>query len=329
MKLFITGATGFVGSSVMRRFFNANVEIHALVRRSSDFWRIQDIAEEISIHYGDISSYQSTSDLLHNVKPDVVINCSGLVSGFGINDQDLVIQSNLVNTINLVNASIKADVNTFINTGSSYECGFSSTGISMKRCNNDPIGLYGIAKKAETEYLKMVSKNYSKRYITARLFTPYGFFDKTSRLVPYVISSLLLGKEPIIKNPSAGRDFIFLNDIANVYYILSMASDSLIDFYSLNIGTGNLTRVLEIKSMIYGLLGLAFDHDLQDVEVASNEYLYADKRDIAKMQSLLSIKFTPLKEGLQKTVKWFRENIDNYDNNGMIRRNGGVSKSGF
>ena len=312
MKVFISGGTGFIGSNVVRRFLEGNAEIHILARKSSNLWRIQDIEDQINLHYGDLSSSPVLERIISTIGPDVVINCSGIVKGFSLGDQDLVIQSNLVNTVNLVNASIKSKVDTLIHTGSAYECGFSQHPITNMNCEGSPIGLYGVIKRAESEYIKLVSKSYSKKYINFRLFTPYGFFDSPFRLIPYVIISLIFGKVPDINNPNAGRSFVFIRDVANIYYATAKNSERLNGISSVNLGTQDLVKVSELTSLLYQFFGLDYTSGGRNGD-ACNEYLYPDSKEVTDLLSSLSIKLTPLQDGLARTVKWFRDNMHFYD----------------
>ena len=208
MKTLIFGGTGFIGSNVMRYFLKNGNEIHTMIRHTSNKWRIDDLINQINIHEGDLKSDRRIESVVSSVRPDIVINCSGLVKGYDIDDQEGVIQENFQNTVNLVNACVKSNVEVFINSGSAKECGYSEVAILNDKCGGNPVGLYGIVKKAERLYVDMISKKYKKRYLTARLFTPFGYYDSETRLIPYVILSLIDKKEPLIRNSGGGTGFL-------------------------------------------------------------------------------------------------------------------------
>jgi len=311
VKVLIAGSSGFIGSNVVRYFIDENIEVHALLRKTSSLWRIRDIIRDLNIHHVDLSSYNDTEDIIKGIRPDAVINCSGIVSGFGLDDQSHVVQSNLVNTINLVNASLRVNVERFINTGSAYECGFSPIPLN-KNCSGEPIGLYGITKKAEDEYIKMISGRYSRNYITARLFTPYGPFDKDSKLIPHGIISCINGKPIYLKNPNDGRDFVAVNDVAKIYYLLIKNLDVSFVGHSVNIGTGILTKVSEVTSLISGIFGMG-DQFALDNDPEIGRTLFANLQEMLELERKLSFHFIDLKSGLNETVKWFKDNINKYN----------------
>ena len=306
MKVFITGATGFIGSNVLKYFFNRGDEIHILLREGSNKWRLENNVSSINTHIGDLTCYHSVESILSNVNPDIVINCSGLVKGFAITDQENVIQSNFVGTVNLVNACIRSNVEILISTGSAYECGFSGNSLPNNGCTGEPIGLYGIVKKAEKEYVAMISQKYKKKYLTARLFTPFGFFDSSFRLVPYLILSILDGKIPKIKTPNSGRDFIFANDIGKIFYNMVTNDEVLQNNTVVNIATGKLTKVNEIVKMLFEIAGLDYMPDYS-LDRTSNQYLYAEYREVNELLAKLHVRTSPLFQSLERTFNWFKE----------------------
>ena len=320
MKILIFGSSGFVGSNVTRYFSNNGEEVHVCLKDDSNTWRIEDLLDNIIIHKGDLSLTNNIESVISLVRPDVVINCAGIVAGFGVEDQDGVIQKNFVNTVNLVNTCVKLSINHLINTGSAYECGFSNNPIVGKECSNAPIGLYGIAKKAEREYIDMIAKKFEKKYVTLRLFTPFGFFDSPMRLVPYIILSLVNNRTPHIKNPFSGRDFIYMDDVCKLYYALSKKPEVIENRTVFNLGTGKLTKVIEIAKYLFSLGNVNYVEPSVNVD-SSVEYLYAAKEDTSRILSALNLTYTPLAEALQSTFNWFIQNKDSYTfpmNNGVI-----------
>jgi nucleoside-diphosphate-sugar epimerase len=311
MKALIFGSSGFVGSNVTRYFLNTGEEVHVCLRTDSNTWRIKDFLENLVIHRGDLSSRSDIESVITSIKPDVVINCAGIVAGFGVGDQEGVIQKNFVNTVNLVNTCVKLNVNQLINTGSAYECGFSNNPISRHECSNAPIGLYGITKKAEREYIDMIAKKFEKKYFTLRLFTPFGPFDSPIRLIPYIILSLSYNRTPHIENPLSGRDFIYINDVSKIYYALSKKPEVIENGSVFNLGTGKMTKVIEIAKYLFGLANANYFEPTINVG-GSVDYLYADQGDTSQVLSELNMTFTSLEESLQKTFDWFIQNKNYY-----------------
>ena len=320
MKVLIFGSSGFIGSNITRYFLENEEEVHVCLKNDSNTWRIKDLLEDLIIHRGDLSSSNDIESVILSVRPDVVINCAGIVAGFGVEDQESVIQKNFVNTVNLANTCVKFNVNQLINTGSAYECGFSNNPIIGNECSNAPIGLYGITKKAEREYIDMIAQKFQKKYITLRLFTPFGSFDSPIRLIPYIILSLAHNISPHIRNPSSGRDFIYIGDVSKVYYALTKKPEVIHNETVFNLGTGRMTKVIEIAKYLFSLANVNYVEPTINIG-GSPECLYTNQQDINQILSELNLTFTPLAEALRRTFEWFIQNKRYYTfpiNNGVI-----------
>lgn len=311
MKVLIFGSSGFVGSNITRYFAKNDEEVHICLRNDSNTWRIKDLLKDLIIHSGDLSWQDEIESIISSVRPDVVINCSGIVAGLGIKDQDYVIQKNFINTVNLANACVKLSVDELINTGSAYECGFSNNPVIGNECTNSPIGLYGITKRAEREYIDMIAQKFERKYITLRLFTPFGSFDSPIRLIPYIILSLLNGEIPTIKNPYSGRDFIYMDDVNRVFYALAKEPEIIQARHVFNLGTGKMTKVLDIARNIFSIANVEYVEPTTD-KTGSMEYLYGDQQESYLTQSMLNLTFTPLADALKRTFNWFVQNKNYY-----------------
>ena len=311
MKVLIFGSSGFIGSNVTRYFLENEEEVHVCLKYDSNTWRIKDLLKDLIIHSGDLSSRNDIESIISSVRPDVVINCAGIVAGFGVKDQEGVIQKNFVNTVNLANTCVDFNVDQLINTGSAYECGFSKNPITGNECLNAPIGLYGITKKAEREYIDMIAQKFEMKYITLRLFTPFGFFDSPIRLVPYIILSLAYNRTPYIKNPFSGRDFIYIEDVSKIYYALSKKPEVIENGTVFNLGTGKMTKVIEIAKYLFSLANVNYVEPTINKD-GSAVYLYTDQQDTHRILSELNLTLTPLAKALQRTFDWFIQNKNYY-----------------
>lgn len=313
-KVLIFGSSGFIGSNVTRFFLQKGEEVHVCLRDHADTWRINDLIGNLTVHNGDLSLKNDIESILFSVKPDVVINCTGIVAGFDIQDQNNVIQKNFVNTVNLVNVCINSKVDELINTGSAYECGFSNGPIISNKCLNAPIGLYGITKRAEREYIDMIAQRFEKRYFTLRLFTPYGPFDSPIRLIPYIIKSLINNVTPHIHNPFSARDFIYIKDVSKIFYTLAKKPEIIENCSVVNIGTGKNTEVIDIVKILFRISGVDYKQP-NNYNLGSIEYLYADLFESEKILSKFNTTLTPLEEALKQTYEWFVQNKNFYTSN--------------
>lgn len=79
-KALITGITGQTGSYLAELLLSKGYEVHGIIRRSSNFntGRINHIFDNLHLHYGDLSSINSITNTIQNVKPDEVYNLGAM-----------------------------------------------------------------------------------------------------------------------------------------------------------------------------------------------------------------------------------------------------------
>src|SRR6266545_2042964 len=100
-RALVTGATGFIGSHLVRRLVELGADVHAVSRRT----RVLK-ADDITWHLGDLRISETTAELFRAAKPDVVFHLASLVTG--ARDVRLALptmESNLSSVVNLLTAA--------------------------------------------------------------------------------------------------------------------------------------------------------------------------------------------------------------------------------
>ena len=123
-RVLITGGTGFIGSNFVYKFLELGHDIHLTVRPESNFWRIESAKNKIKLHYVDLTKSEEVNKLIFGLKPQIILH----FAAYGVyprkqRDTKKMIDTNLIGTINLVNACKKIKFDCFINTGSTSEYG--------------------------------------------------------------------------------------------------------------------------------------------------------------------------------------------------------------
>ena len=77
MKILILGANGMLGSRISKTFSDSKYKIFATLRKKKVFKKIKNIKFQYNI---DVTKKTKIKNLLLKIKPDVVINCTGLLS---------------------------------------------------------------------------------------------------------------------------------------------------------------------------------------------------------------------------------------------------------
>jgi len=305
----ITGATGFVGSCLTHRLVRVDCDLHIIKREQSNIWRIKDILNRVAVHNVDLIDGDSLEKLVKNIAPEIIFH-TATYGGYPFQkDVNKIIQTNIMGTINLVNACLKVGFSIFINTGSSSEYGIKSKPMNETDLL-EPNNNYGVAKASPTLFCQAKARSEKLPIVTLRLFSPYGYYEELTRLVPSVIISCLTGKNPKVSSPEPVRDFIFIEDVLDAYVKAANVPNAGGEIF--NIGYGQQHSVGEVVNKIIKLTGGKVNPEWGVIPKRINEPTIW-QADISKAKNIL--KWKPkcnLEKGLNKTVKWFKENLSLY-----------------
>jgi nucleoside-diphosphate-sugar epimerase len=304
-KVLITGATGFIGANLTRTFLEKGADVSILTREKSNKWRIEDILCNLSEYCVDLTDRQELEKAISHIHPEIILH-TAVYGGFPFQkDFKKTFETNLIATINLLETCEKTGFELFINTGSSSEYGIKKEPIKESDILR-PLTHYGISKALATLFCRMQSKP-GLPVVTLRLFSPYGYYEEPTRLIPSVILSCLKGESPRVSSPNPVRDFIFVEDVVDAYLKVVENKDRVGDEL-FNIGYGVQYSVEEVVNKIIFLTGNRVKPEWGSVSNARVEPQIW-QADISKAKDFL--KWVPeysLDKGLDKTIKWFGEN---------------------
>jgi nucleoside-diphosphate-sugar epimerase len=308
----ITGAAGFIGSAVLRRCLIEGMRVHCIIPAACDNWRIQEALKQVKIHHVDLLEEEKLAETVSSVKPEIVFH----LAAYGVygheNNSRNIIRTNFEGTVNLVN-SFSKDNNfpIFVNTGSVFEYG-SKKNILRESDILEPATDYGISKAAATIYCQGISRRENLPITTLRLFTPYGYYEAESRLIPSVIISCLKRISPKVSDPGILRNFIFIDDVVEAY-IKAVKNIDQAKGQVINIAGTAQHALKEVVEEIIRLSGANLNVEWRALE-ARNIEMGMFKADIGKARKLLAWQpVVNLESGLKNTVSWFKNNIHFYN----------------
>ena len=287
MKCLVTGATGFVGANLVRALLQRSNEVYIIARESSDDWRISHIQDSLTILYGDLTDRDGVFDLVAMIRPDIIFHVA-TYGGFPLQlNKEMMIGTNLIGTMNLLDAAVKYDVGQFINTGSSSEYGLKNEPMR----ENDicqPVNFYGVTKLAATTYCTMIGETLQYPVCTLRLFSPYGEFEDSSRLYPCIKKALISGQRPRLSQPDCVRDFISIQKVCQIY--LKMAEAKYPPGAIINVGSGRQQTIREFYAKIAYSMGISLEPIWGEAPPRTVEPRRWEA-DISKLKSLIGIEF--------------------------------------
>ena len=302
-NILITGGTGFVGANLVRRLVKEKNNLHLIIRKNYDKWRIKDISKNVNFHYVDLNNQKEVEKVVNKVNPKIIYHLAAY--GNYLEESRKNLETDIFGTLNLLNACNEIGYDVFINTGSSSEYGMKNR--AMKESDLiEPNSYYAIAKATQSLLSQYLGRDKGLPIITLRLFSVYGPYEMYHRLIPTLIKNSLNGKDLKLASPKTARDFIFVEDVVDAYIKASRMPK--LAGHIFNIGTGKQSSLKEIVSIII---------NLTNSKAKQKWGTYPDRSfdasiwvaDISKANRML--KWYPkhnLRQGLKKTIDWFKKN---------------------
>jgi nucleoside-diphosphate-sugar epimerase len=308
-KILITGATGFVGACLTEDLVREGHQVSIIARSTSNKWRLKKVINDIRSIDIDLCNEDDVIKTVREVNPALIFHLA-TYGGFHFQQETAqIINTNVIGTVNLVTACSQIDYQCLVNVSSSSEYGPKNE--PMKETDLlEPINTYGVMKASATLYCQMAAKTLKRPIVTVRIFSPYGYYDDKSRLIPSVILACLQRENPRLASGNAVRDFIFIEDVISLLKKVSQHENPSGKIF--NGGSGKQHSVAEIVEMIIKKTGGKVIPEWGSVPGRSS--------DTAKWEANMGFvnkelqwepKFT-LESGLLKTVEWFNNNLDLY-----------------
>ena len=305
-KILVTGGAGFIGSHLVDRLIKEDHEVVVLDNFSSG--NIENLKHHLqsgmfNLVKGDVRSSDKVKEAIRNV--DAVFHLAAIVSvPLSVENPVLVNDVNVAGTLNLLEASSKADVQRFIYASSSAVYGEVDRLPIDERRPTSPISPYAVSKLAAEHYCKVFFQNYGLDTLCFRYFNVYGprqAGDSYSGVITQFINRLKHRKPPIIYGDgNQTRDFVYINDVVEANMLALKCRHC--SGEAINVGTGKPTTINELTNLLTESFGQS---RVKLVYKAARE---GDVRhshaDIGKAERILGYepKIT-LKEGIRTLLK--------------------------
>jgi nucleoside-diphosphate-sugar epimerase len=217
-----------------------------------------------------------------------------------------VVAANVVGTLRLLELATALEVRRLVYCGSCFEYG-SGRGLvesTLPRPQSD----YAASKSAAWLLAHSYSRRHGLSLVSLRPFTVYGPLESPYRLVPATIMGALDGRRIELTRGEQTRDFVYVDDAVGAFAAAS--SDAAIEG-TFNVCTGVETAVAELAQCVVELAG-AGEVDLGALPYRDNELWNLSGDPSAAADGLSWRAATPLREGLERTIEWFREHRDRH-----------------
>jgi len=305
-RVIVTGATGFIGANLARRLLTDGHEIHLLVRDGHQPWRIEGIKTQVQLHTVDMTDAEAMVRVVAGVRPDWVFHLSAHGAYSWQSDLQGMVRTNIIGTINLVEACLKTGFDAFVNAGSSSEYGYKDHPPAETECL-DPNSYYAVTKASATMYCRYTAKLRGVSLVTLRFYSVYGPYEEPGRLIPMLVLNGRAGCLPPLVNPDIARDFVYVGDAVEACLLAATRPDQEPGSVY-NVGTGVQTSIREVASVARRVMGINAKPEWGSMpdRAWDTSVWVADNRTIRSRLGW-EPRYT-FEEGFCQTVRWFDDN---------------------
>jgi CDP-glucose 4,6-dehydratase len=309
---FVTGATGLVGSWLVRRLAESGADLVCLVRDwvpQSELVR-SGVLESVKVVRGDVRDQATIERALGEYEISTVIHLAAqTIVPIANRNPVSTWETNVQGTWALLEACRRSPMVKQIVMASSDKAYGDSEVLpydeDMPLRGRYP---YDASKSCSDIIAQSYAASFNLPVVVTRCGNFYGGGDLNwNRIVPGTIRSVLRGERPVIRSDGEYvRDYFYVEDGAAAYMLLAerLAADATLAGKAFNFSNETQITVLDIARKILELMDSDLEPDVRNE--ATNEirhqYLSAERaRRELNWQPLFS-----LDEGLQKTIEWYR-----------------------
>lgn len=245
----MTGATGYIGSHILRHLLDEGWSVSIIAQPEFGYVNIEDVRDRITIfeYNCDINALIEFFKLKN---ADVVFHlAAAIITNYKPEQIPTLIQSNVQFGTEILEAMKLSKTKLFVGTGSYWQ--------NYKSDTYSPVDLYAASKEAFEKVLQYYVDAHEVRAITLRLFDVYGEDDKRPKLLNLL--KHIAGTERSI-DISPGEqllDMVHISDVSTAYLC---AYEWLVNNPNINnevysICTGNLINLKEMIALFEQILG--------------------------------------------------------------------------
>jgi nucleoside-diphosphate-sugar epimerase len=249
----------------------------------------------------DLTDADAIARAVSRIQPDAIYHVAGYASGS--RSLEAVFPSlnhNLVAVVNVLFAAAKSGCGLVLLAGSLEE----PQPVAEEPVPTSP---YAAAKHAAGSFGRMFVALHQLPVVNLRVFMVYGpgQTDQT-KLVPYVVTSLLRGESPKLSSGTRRVDWVYVEDVADAFLTAAQRPD--LAGETLDIGSGELVTVRSVVEQIAGMVGAVVQPNFGTLPDRPLETERA--ADVEQTRERLGWqRRTSLAEGLSATIEWFGDEV--------------------
>ena len=309
----VTGANGFVGSHLMRELIIQGATVLGVVKNTTPLHPLlKEYKDRFVFYKTSLLDLDAINKLLQEHKVSVIYHLAGqAIVEIGQDSPVGTFEVNVRGTWNILEAARVNKVKKIIIASTTHVYGDNPNLPYKEEYFPQPSRPYETSKACADLLAQSYADTYNMQVEIPRFVNIYGPGDLNfTRLVPRVIQSVLNGKNPHIWDVGAVRDFIYIDDVIDVYKKLAeieLPNEKRVR--AVNIGYGEPVKVLTV---IKKIIGLADNKKINIIvqSVPGTRENEIKKQYISTEKAERELHWKPkvsISKGIKVTMEWYKE----------------------
>jgi nucleoside-diphosphate-sugar epimerase len=314
MRVFLTGASGFIGSHVARALVMAGHDVGILAVANDDLWRLQDVVGRLSVWRGDLAEMPALRPTLGAWQPEVCIHLAWHAEpGKYLHSPENL--KSLAASLILLQELAQMGCRQVVAAGTCAEYD-TDRGYLREDGPIHPTTLYATAKLAFGLLGKQMAAAAGMQFAWARIFYLYGPGEDRRRVIPALICSLLGGQSFPATQGEQVRDYVHVEDVSAAFL-------TLVDRHAdgvFNIASGAPVTIRQLLETVGELVGRT--QLIQFGALSCRDW--EPKFICGDNQRLCGLGWSPryaLRDGLRQTLDWWQSHLQSFNGTANLWKN--------
>ena len=308
MTILVTGGAGFIGSNFLQHLKIVTDEEIVCVDKLTYAGKRNNVPSKAKLYVADIAGEDAIKTIFehHDIKTVFHLAAESHVDN-SIKDCSEFIRTNIVGTVNLLNASLKHNVEKFMHISTDEVYGSIENGSFTEETNYDPRNPYSASKASSDHFVRAFHNTYGLPTVITNCSNNYGPRQHKEKLIPQTILNLLNDKKiPVYGDGKQIRDWLYVQDHCEA--LIEVWKHGVVG-EKYNIGGECEVQNIDLIKKIISLMG----KDESMIEYVKDRPGH-DRRystDISKITKDLNWKPRfDIDDGLTKTIEWYERHRD-------------------
>lgn len=312
----VTGAAGFIGGHLTESLVRAGAHVRAFLRYNSRGsagtlgWFDPPLLDDVEAVFGDLRDVESVRQACEGREFVFHLGAQIAIPYSYINPRDFF-ETNVLGSLNVAQAALEHGVSHLIHVSTSEVYG---TAQQVPIAEDHPLEVqspYAASKLAADKLMDSFHRTFELPMTIVRPFNTFGPHQSARAIVPTIITQALASSSITLGSLEPRRDLTFVTD--TVAGLAAAVSPGAVG-RTIQLGTGHDVSIGELVSLVADILGRRIEVQVDDRRIrppgSEVQRLISSP---ALAERLLGWRpEVPLREGLERTMRWIEANIGRY-----------------